>query len=562
MIAAIDAEEGSGGSVAYGMHDAHTVHTVHVHREPPKRTNPNGPCSTTLEVRPGTTVPAVLAMVSERLGFAAGRLELPEGGGAVATARELFAVPEQTVLSVFELEPDAAGQTVTAAAAGQTATAAAPASAATAAGLSWDHDLDSVDGKTTFELYLEKSGSTEAIASIPGKPDSDPRVRRQRARLRSRLNAVTKAVLRDRIEPFVNQKFAKTCGGRCRACFSLVRRYRQKERTTVDAHFDIQAQVTVVVSLGRYGVDFDGGLFVSTGRATGRIDVPLGSGDAVAHESDLLHGVNVRRGSRVSWVMWFKAVDDPAQCDGADMSTWHLAEAESGDPLAMFLHAKRLGSPRASAFWMAKAAEGGFPRAMNELGQMFKDGNGVGQDTNMALRWFERATHGVAGGGEPDAMYNLGLTRLQSGIGNVEANVALFREAAELGMGLAAVNLGVAYMNGAGVAKNESAALEWFERSDDADALMRAVGIIMGGGGRGGKGGKGGGKGGRGGGIDAIRRVQRLLARAAVLGHTGAKTQMARMAGGGEGGGSRGRGPGPGSGRGGVARAGTQRQEL
>ena len=349
MIAAIDAEEGSGapGSVAATTDDAHTVHTVHVHREPPKRTNPHGPCSTTLEVRPSTTVPAVLAMVSERLGFAAGRLELPEGGGAVATARELFAVPEQTVLSVFELEPD---------------TATAPPSAATAAGLSWDHDLDSVDGKTTFELYLEKSGSTEAIASIPGKPDSDPGVRRERARLRSRLNAVTKAVLRDRIEPFVNQKFAKTCGGRCRACFSLVRRYRQKERTTVDAHFDIQAQVTVVVSLGRYGVDFDGGLFVSTGRATGRIDVPLGAGDAVAHESDLLHGVDVRRGSRVSWVMWFKAVDDPAQCDGADMSTWHLAEAESGDPLAMFLHAKRLGSPRASAFWMSKAAEGGFPR--------------------------------------------------------------------------------------------------------------------------------------------------------------------------------------------------------
>ena len=48
-------------------------------------------------------------------------------------------------------------------------------------------------------------------------------------------------------------------------------------------HFDIQALVTVVVSLSSSGSDFDGGLYVSTGAGQGEQSViGLQRGDAVS----------------------------------------------------------------------------------------------------------------------------------------------------------------------------------------------------------------------------------------------------------------------------------------
>ena len=43
-----------------------------------------------------------------------------------------------------------------------------------------------------------------------------------------------------------------------------------------------------------FGVDFEGGLYVSAGRVVDRRFVPLARGDAVVHQSDLLHGVDVQ----------------------------------------------------------------------------------------------------------------------------------------------------------------------------------------------------------------------------------------------------------------------------
>lgn len=56
------------------------------------------------------------------------------------------------------------------------------------------------------------------------------------------------------------------------------------ERTSHATHFDIQALVTVVVSLSSSGVDFDGGLFVSTGAGRGdEYFLALQAGDAVGY---------------------------------------------------------------------------------------------------------------------------------------------------------------------------------------------------------------------------------------------------------------------------------------
>jgi TPR repeat protein len=208
--------------------------------------------------------------------------------------------------------------------------------------------------------------------------------------------------------------------------------------------------------------------------------------------------------------MWFKDSGDAGTCEHVDPTTWHEAEAAAGDPVAQFLHARRLPpfDPHV-AHWLRRAAEGGFARAMNEYGQLRKDGHpGVGPpDTDAALEWFSRA----ADLGEPEAKYNLGITRLQHGLGESQANVQLLREAAEAGLPLAAVNLGIAYRRGEGVEGGEvdlDQAVYWLVRSDQPDALMQAAGVEW--------------KRGR------VAQAKAHVRRAAVLGDEGAQAEVER----------------------------------
>jgi hypothetical protein len=153
----------------------------------------------------------------------------------------------------------------------------------------------------TYEFYLEKHGSFGKALAIHGKPDADPIVRKSRKKVRKQLAKIARPIMQERMTPFVNEHFAAQCKGQCTPCYSFVRRYREHERRTHATHFDIQALVTVVVSLNSYGRDFDGGLHVSTGSGSNEAgDGPaekqflgLQAGDAVAHQSDLLHGVQV-----------------------------------------------------------------------------------------------------------------------------------------------------------------------------------------------------------------------------------------------------------------------------
>lgn len=82
---------------------------VHFHRVPPKVTNAAGPETTSLQINcegDGVSLAAVLKRVGNRLSFPAGRLEF-EGmaagsHAAVGSDEELAAVPDGSVLSVFE----------------------------------------------------------------------------------------------------------------------------------------------------------------------------------------------------------------------------------------------------------------------------------------------------------------------------------------------------------------------------------------------------------------------------------------------------------------------------
>ena len=402
----------------------------------------------------------------------------------------------------------------------------------------FDVDKDTVDRMTTFEFYLQKNGNIEDVATIPGKPAHAAK----RQTVREAAVELTTPILEGRIVPLVNELYPNDCHGQCRPCFSFVRRYDQQHRTTHQAHLDVQALVTVVVSLNSFGADFDGGLYVSTGNShDDRLFVAMQRGDAVVHQSDLLHGVQVGSGHRWSWILWF--YDGGESCN-TDPSQWFRSAAEAGDPLAQFLQAKR-AHMRASKTtdasvsdveaterkWLEASAAGGFARAENDLAALLLQDLAKAQaseeDQAKMLRQFgaskkrnapdeaesaiaisaqngdievsemqllrqqARALYEHAAEFEGDAMYNVGLIELQGALEQAKRQpgsaaphfqkaVALFSEAAAMGSNLAMFNLAVAHQNGRGVAGGPdlAEALHWFQCAETSEGMRRAAAIL------------------------------------------------------------------------------------
>ena len=45
------------------------------------------------------------------------------------------------------------------------------------------------------------------------------------------------------------------------------------------------------------------------------------------HQYDLEHGVEVRQGTRLSWIIWFQ---DAGACAPSGKESWHVTAAEAG----------------------------------------------------------------------------------------------------------------------------------------------------------------------------------------------------------------------------------------
>lgn len=100
------------------------------------------------------------------------------------------------------------------------------------------------------------------------------------------------------------------------------------------------------------------------------------------------------------------------------------------------------------------------PQAQFYLAQLYEGGRqGVVQNEVEARRWTARA----AEGGEPRAMHNLGLYyfRGEGGPQDLASAAQWFRKAAELGVVDSQYNLGVMYQSGSGVQKDPAEALKW-----------------------------------------------------------------------------------------------------
>ncbi|WP_241159417.1 MULTISPECIES: sel1 repeat family protein [unclassified Desulfovibrio] len=117
---------------------------------------------------------------------------------------------------------------------------------------------------------------------------------------------------------------------------------------------------------------------------------------------------------------------------------------------------------KARAIW-EKLAEEGDGQAMNNLGVLYDQGQGVEPDVGRALHWFAKA----AEAGNASGMSNYGRM-LEQGRG-MEANPAeaarWFDLAARQGQPEAQYNLGFLYEHGRGVPRDDAAAAAWYSRA-------------------------------------------------------------------------------------------------
>lgn len=144
--------------------------------------------------------------------------------------------------------------------------------------------------------------------------------------------------------------------------------------------------------------------------------------------------------------------------------------AEKGYPHAMnqlaAIYKNGVGMPKdfvQAEQWHRKAADLDDSEAMYYLGVMYYRGEGIQKSFTEAINWFEKA----AGLGDGDAMNYLGVMH-KNGEGvskNLTEAEKFFKKAAALDNGYAMYNLGSMYYDGEGVSKNLAKAAQWYEKS-------------------------------------------------------------------------------------------------
>ena len=339
-----------------------------------------------------------------------------------------------------------------------------------------DVDMDTVDGMPTLEMFVDND------ALRAGKPSKGEFESADRAALRAALREVMDPIL-DRLTPWVRETYPGACnrvGRECVPCYSLVRRYRPGlDRASHGMHHDGHAIATVVVSLSDYGVDYEGGLYVSTGR--GRQYLALDRGDAVVHRSDLLHGVQVLGRERWSWILWYR---DSLVC--ADHSReWFASCAAAGNPTCEMLHATKVSTSEEIVYWNALAASHGHNRARVKMARAYlkKLPSSLPYDLDRALSLYGAA----AAEGDPNAHY--GLAEHYLGVGEVSLAVQHLESSALGGNPFAMFNLGVAHGRSrlglewfvaSGLPEGYYAASVWLESHGESGAAYKRRASILG----------------------------------------------------------------------------------
>jgi len=172
-----------------------------------------------------------------------------------------------------------------------------------------------------------------------------------------KLQKLVTPIIQTRLLPLIKHRYE--CQN-CSVCNIAFRRYAAGElgqRASLQTHYDDAYFASAEIGLDVQGLEYDGGLYVEDGGE--RKVVPLKTGDAVYHQYDLPHGVDVQEGRRTSMLVQFQ---DSSDCI-PDHARWYYDASKKGDPVAKF-----------------------------QLGQLFQVGTSkTPKDLMKALRLFEAA---------------------------------------------------------------------------------------------------------------------------------------------------------------------------
>jgi TPR repeat protein len=113
--------------------------------------------------------------------------------------------------------------------------------------------------------------------------------------------------------------------------------------------------------------------------------------------------------------------------------------------------------------------------AQHNLGNMYRNGEGVQQDFKQAVAWYRKA----AEQGTAEAQHALG-SMYYKGKGvqqDFKQAAAWYRKAAEQGDAAAQYNLGYMYRNGQGVQQDPKQAAAWYRKAADQGHTMAYLGL-------------------------------------------------------------------------------------
>jgi len=270
-------------------------------------------------------------------------------------------------------------------------------------------------------------------------------------------------IIHTRLLPYLKHRYE--CKD-CAVCNIAFRQYAAGElgqRASVQTHYDDAYFASAEIGLDVQGLEYDGGLYVEDEGE--RKVVPLKTGDAMFHQYDLPHGVDVQEGRRTSMLVQFQ---DSSDCM-PDHVKWYLKGSKQGDPVAKFQLGQlfQVGTQKTpknltKALRLFEAAnDKGYRKAAAAMAELLVHTAEIPSDEALAMKVLKEASDA----GDSRSTYLLAQRMLQTQGADHAKAVELLKRVAEPshGLPLSAYSLGNLYLGESdAVGKDLQKAITWW----------------------------------------------------------------------------------------------------
>ena len=331
-----------------------------------------------------------------------------------------------------------------------------------------DEDPDSVDGMCTHQLGVF-SDTIDKKDKL--KLGQDPEDKIKRTEIRKKLKELMDPILDNYITPFVHKKYCSSLPPekQYKPFYSIIRNYNEQNRITHASHRDGHAYCTVVVSLSDYDKEYTGGLYVASSEMY-KQTIVLNRGDAIVHECDLLHGIKVK-GTRWSWIVWYR------DSDKDNLTDYFKEKAQGGHAIYESLYADKLTNSD-KILWHTKSCDNGNSISMVKLARGYLKllPSVMPFEPENAEKLYR---HAIDVSGDPEAYYGMAQMVLWKMNKDPSENIpdilgeaiGFLEESAKGGNPFAMFNLGVAHLYGYTGKPDTETAIEWFHASNMAEGF-------------------------------------------------------------------------------------------